>query len=80
MFYRIITAPTFENFENLLFLILLRTLLPNSARTCYLCSVVSFTYVAGQMRGVGLVFSKFLEVDINTGVIIGMIIVLFMPP
>ncbi len=39
--------------------------------------VVSFTYVAGQMRGVGVVFSKFLEVDINTGVIIGMIIVLF---
>ncbi|AJR03937.1 sodium:solute symporter family protein [Siansivirga zeaxanthinifaciens] len=39
--------------------------------------LVSFTYVAGQMRGVGLVFSRFLEVDINTGVIIGMFIVLF---
>ena len=39
--------------------------------------LVSFTYVAGQMRGVGVVFSRFLEVDINTGVIIGMIIVLF---
>lgn len=39
--------------------------------------IVSFTYVAGQMRGVGLVFSRFLEVDITTGVIIGMIIVLF---
>jgi probable sodium:solute symporter, VC_2705 subfamily len=39
--------------------------------------VVSFTYVAGQMRGVGIVFSRFLEVDINTGVIIGMVIVLF---
>jgi cation/acetate symporter len=39
--------------------------------------LVSFTYVAGQMRGVGLVFSRFLEVEINTGVIIGMIIVLF---
>lgn len=39
--------------------------------------IVSFTYVAGQMRGVGLVFSRFLEVDIDTGVIIGMIIVLF---
>ena len=39
--------------------------------------IVSFTYVAGQMRGVGLVFSRFLEVDINTGVIIGMFIVLF---
>nr|WP_262916444.1 sodium:solute symporter family protein [Aestuariivivens sediminis] len=39
--------------------------------------LVSFTYVAGQMRGVGIVFSRFLEVDINTGVIIGMFIVLF---
>lgn len=39
--------------------------------------IVSFTYVAGQMRGVGLVFSRFLEVDITTGVLIGMIIVLF---
>jgi cation/acetate symporter len=39
--------------------------------------LISFTYVAGQMRGVGLVFSRFLEVDINTGVIIGMVIVLF---
>ena len=38
--------------------------------------LVSFTYVAGQMRGVGVVFSRFLEVDINTGVIIGMVIVL----
>jgi cation/acetate symporter len=38
---------------------------------------VSFTYVAGQMRGVGIVFSRFLEVDINTGVVIGMIIVFF---
>ena len=43
-----------------------------------LCAlIVSFTYVAGQMRGVGLVFSRFLEVNINTGVIIGMFIVLF---
>ncbi|MFV0247533.1 MAG: sodium:solute symporter family protein [Tenacibaculum sp.] len=43
-----------------------------------LCAlIVSFTYVAGQMRGVGIVFSRFLEVNINTGVIIGMIIVLF---
>ena len=43
-----------------------------------LCALlVSFTYVAGQMRGVGVVFSRFLEVDINTGVIIGMVIVLF---
>lgn len=43
-----------------------------------ICAIfVSFTYVAGQMRGVGIVFSRFLEVDINTGVVIGMIIVLF---
>ncbi|MFO7845471.1 MAG: sodium:solute symporter family protein [Balneolaceae bacterium] len=42
------------------------------------CAVfISFTYVAGQMRGVGIVFSRFLEVDITTGVIIGMIIVFF---
>ena len=51
----------------------------NTARiVAVLCALlVSFTYVAGQMRGVGVVFSRFLEVDINTGVIIGMIIVLF---
>jgi cation/acetate symporter len=36
---------------------------------------ISFTYVAGQMRGVGIVFSRFLQVDINTGVILGMGIV-----
>lgn len=39
--------------------------------------IISFTYVAGQMRGVGVVFSRFLEVEINTGVYIGMVIVLF---
>ncbi|MCK4561889.1 MAG: cation acetate symporter [Flavobacteriaceae bacterium] len=39
--------------------------------------MVSFTYVAGQMRGVGIVFSRYLEVDIDTGVYIGMTIVLF---
>ncbi|RCJ31340.1 cation acetate symporter [Nostoc minutum NIES-26] len=38
---------------------------------------ISLTYVAGQMRGVGIVFSRFLQVDINTGVIIGMLIVGF---
>jgi cation/acetate symporter len=38
---------------------------------------ISFTYVAGQMRGVGVVFSRFLEVDINTGVFVGMGIVFF---
>lgn len=41
-----------------------------------LCALfISFTYVAGQMRGVGVVFSRFLEVDITIGVIIGMMIV-----
>ncbi len=51
----------------------------NTARiVAVICALlVSFTYVAGQMRGVGIVFSRFLEVEINTGVIIGMIIVLF---
>jgi cation/acetate symporter len=39
--------------------------------------VVSLTYVAGQMRGVGVVFSRFLEVDVETGVFIGMAVVLF---
>ncbi len=38
---------------------------------------ISFTYVAGQMRGVGIVFSRFLEVDVNTGVVIGMAVVFF---
>ncbi|NEP02954.1 MAG: cation acetate symporter [Symploca sp. SIO2E9] len=38
---------------------------------------VSLTYVAGQMRGVGIVFSRFLQVDITTGVVIGMVIVGF---
>ena len=36
---------------------------------------ISFTYVCGQMRGVGIVFSRFLEVDIVTGIVIGMMIV-----
>ena len=43
-----------------------------------LCAIfVSFTYVAGQMRGVGIVFSRFLEVDVTLGVVIGMAIVFF---
>jgi cation/acetate symporter len=43
-----------------------------------ICAVfISFTYVAGQMRGVGIVFSRFLNVDIEIGVFIGMIIVFF---
>ncbi|WP_339894818.1 sodium:solute symporter family protein [uncultured Algibacter sp.] len=50
----------------------------NTARTvAVICAlIVSFTYVAGQMRGVGIVFSQFLQVDINIGVIIGMTVVL----
>ena len=38
---------------------------------------ISMTYVAGQMRGVGIVFSRFLQVDITVGVFIGMAIVAF---
>ncbi len=51
----------------------------NTARTvAVVCALlVSFTYVAGQMRGVGVVFSRFLEVDITLGVVIGMAIVFF---
>lgn len=51
----------------------------NTARTvAVVCAlIVSFTYVAGQMRGVGVVFSRFLEVSIDMGVYIGMAIVFF---
>lgn len=51
----------------------------NWARTvAVICAVIiSFTYVAGQMRGVGVVFARFLEVPINFGVFIGMAIVFF---
>jgi cation/acetate symporter len=42
------------------------------------CAIfISFTYVAGQMRGVGIVFSRFLDVEIETGVVVGMAIVFF---
>jgi len=42
------------------------------------CAIfVSFTYVGGQMRGVGIVLSRFLEVEVGTGVVIGMAIVFF---
>lgn len=42
------------------------------------CAVfVSFTYVAGQMRGVGIVFSRFLNIDVTFGVFVGMGIVFF---
>jgi cation/acetate symporter len=36
---------------------------------------ISLTYIAGQMRGVGIVFSRYLQVDINIGILIGMAIV-----
>jgi cation/acetate symporter len=51
----------------------------DTARLVAVISVifVSFTYVAGQMRGVGIVFSRFLQVDVNTGVLIGMAVVFF---
>jgi cation/acetate symporter len=51
----------------------------NTARTVavFCALLVSFTYVAGQMRGVGVVFSRFLEVPIDQGVFIGMAIVFF---
>ena len=51
----------------------------NTARgvAVFCALIVSFTYIAGQMRGVGVVFSRYLEVDITSGVLIGMGIVLF---
>lgn len=39
--------------------------------------IISLTYVAGQMRGVGIVFSRFLGLSITNGVIVGMAIVAF---
>lgn len=47
------------------------------ARLCAVfCALfISFTYVAGQMRGVGIVFARFLEVDVDVGVAMGMAIV-----
>ncbi|WP_340202477.1 VC_2705 family sodium/solute symporter [Ascidiimonas sp. W6] len=50
----------------------------NVARTVAVVAAlfVSFTYVAGQMRGVGVVFSRFLDVDIDIGVYVGMALVL----
>lgn len=49
----------------------------NTARTvAVICAlIVSFTYVAGQMRGVGVVFSQFLQVEVEWGVAIGMMVV-----
>ncbi|MDO6611786.1 sodium:solute symporter family protein [Shewanella sp. 1_MG-2023] len=50
-----------------------------AARTvAVMCAIfICFTYIAGQMRGVGVVFSRFLEVDVETGVYIGMAVVFF---
>ncbi len=39
--------------------------------------VISFTYVAGQMRGVGIVFARFLNLDIGWGLLVGMGVVFF---
>ena len=49
----------------------------NAARVVAVISliVISFTYVAGQMRGVGIVFSQFLDIPINWGVLVGMSVV-----
>jgi len=51
----------------------------NTARIiAVVCAIfISFTYVAGQMRGVGLVFARFLEVNVEVGLLIGMVIVFF---
>ncbi len=51
----------------------------NTARVvAVICALfISFTYVAGQMRGVGIVFSRYLEIPIEWGVVIGMCIVFF---
>jgi len=51
----------------------------NTARiVAVFCAIfICFTYISGQMSGVGVVFSRFLEVDVTTGVIIGMVVVFF---
>ena len=51
----------------------------NTARVVAVISliVISFTYIAGQMRGVGIVFSQFLDIPINWGVLVGMSVVFF---
>ncbi|CAM9397005.1 unnamed protein product [Pylaiella littoralis] len=75
-----LAPPTYVNSVNLLYRILLATAtIPKPQEPLlFFCAIfVCFTYVAGQMRGVGVVFSRFLEVDIVTGVVIGMVIVFF---
>ena len=51
----------------------------NTARLLTIISIIfiSFVYVSGQIRGIGIIFSRFLEVDVNIGVIIGMCILFF---
>lgn len=51
----------------------------NTARVLAVIAAVfiSLTYVTGQMRGVGIIFSRFLQVDVNTGVLIGMVLIGF---
>ena len=49
----------------------------NAARLITIISIIfiSFVYVSAQIRGVGIIFSRFLEIDVDNGVIIGMCIV-----
>ena len=43
-----------------------------------LCAMlISFTYVAGQMRGAGIVFGRFLQIPVEWGVVVGIVIVAF---
>ena len=50
----------------------------NTARVvAVICAIfISFTYIAGQMQGVGIAFSRFLEIPVETGVVIGGLVVL----
>ena len=50
----------------------------NARTIALICAIfVSFTYVVGQMKGVGVAFSRFLEIPYDSGVIIGIVIVFF---
>ena len=50
----------------------------NARTIALICAIfVSFTYVVGQMKGVGVAFSRFLEIPYDSGVIIGIAIVFF---
>jgi len=51
---------------------------PTARLVAVVCLIfISFTYVAGQMRGVGIVFSRYLEVSVEVGLLIGMGVVFF---